>query len=37
MIQHTGDLKGNEWLLDLLGDPMVKGYLLSKLDSNVQN
>lgn len=37
MIQHTGDLKGNEWLLDLLGDPMVKGYLLNKLDCNVQN
>lgn len=37
MIQHTGELKGNEWLLDLLGDPMVKGYLLNKLDCNVQN
>lgn len=37
LIQHTEELRGREWLIELLGDPMVKGYLLNKLNSNVQN
>lgn len=35
MIKDPETLRKNKWMLDILGDPMIKGYLYNKLESYV--
>lgn len=35
MIKDPETLRKNKWMLDILGDPMIKGYLYNKLESHV--